>query len=116
MSRLERGVHIKRPQTSLNVVADRIAEAHPDTEKGIKVQLFPERLARPEPDAENPIPATSIAFMCLALLVLLVACFNIANVLLLLATVRQREIAIRAALGACRTRVVRACLREQRLL
>src|SRR2546430_3236741 len=81
MGRLKPGVNIKQAQASLNVVADRIAEAHPDTEKGIKVQLFPERLARPEPDAENPIPATSIAFMCLALLVLLVACFNIANVL-----------------------------------
>src|SRR5438876_8314623 len=79
MGRLKPGVNIKQAQASLNVVADRIAEAHPDTEKGIKVQLFPERLARPEPDAENPIPATSIAFMCLALLVLLVACLNIAN-------------------------------------
>ena len=54
MGRLKPGVNIKQAQASLNVVADRIAEAHPDTEKGIKVQLFPERLARPEPDAENP--------------------------------------------------------------
>ena len=97
MGRLKPGVTIEQAQASLPVVADRIAEAHPDTEKGMSVELYPERLARPEPDAKNPIPATSIAFMSLALVVLLVACFNIANVLLARATVRQREMAIRAA-------------------
>ena len=116
MGRLKPGVTIKRAQASLNVVADRIAEAHPDSEKGLSVELFPEKLARPEPDAQNPIPATSIAFLSLAALVLLVACFNIANVLLVRATVRQREMAIRAALGAGHGRLVRQYLTESLLL
>ena len=116
MGRLKPGVTIKQAQASLHVVADRIAQAHPDTEKGMTVQLYPERLARPEPDAENPIPATSIAFMCLALLVLLVACFNIANVLLVRATIRQREMAIRAAMGASQGHLVRQYLTESLLL
>lgn len=116
MGRLKAGVSMKQAQSSLNVVAERIAQAHPDTEKGMTVQLYPEKLARPEPDAENPIPATSIAFMSLAALVLLVACFNIANVLLVRATVRQRETAIRAALGASQGRLIRQYLVESLLL
>jgi len=116
MGRLKPGVTIKQAQASLNVLAHRISEQHPDTEKGITVQLYPEKLARPEPDPQNPIPAAAIAFMALAGLVMLVACFNIANVLLVRATVRQREMAIRAALGAGHARLVRQYLTESLLL
>src|SRR5271167_2734687 len=116
MGRLKPGVTIKQAQASLNVVAQRIAEQHADTEKGLAVQLYPEKLARPEPDPENPIPVAAIAFMALAGLVLLVACFNIANVLRVSATVRQREMAIRAALGAGQNRLVRQYLTESLLL
>jgi len=116
MVRLKPGITLKQAQASLNVVANRIAEQHPDTDKGISILGFPEKLARPDPDPDNTLPAVAAAFMGLAALVLLVACFNVTNVLLVRATARQREMAIRAALGAGRARLVRQYLTESLLL
>ena len=117
LARLKPGVSVAQAQAPLRVIAQRLAGQHPDTNKGLSnIQAFPERLARPEPDPDNTLPAISAAFMLLAGLVLLVACFNIANVLLVRATVRQREMGIRAALGAGRGRLVRQHLTESLLL
>jgi predicted permease len=116
MARLKPEMNLKQAQTSLNVVAQRLAEQHPDTDKGISIRAFPEQLARPEPDPENDLPSVAVVFMALAALVLLVACFNVTNVLLVRANARQREMAIRAALGAGRLRLVRQYLTESLLL
>src|SRR5437016_1795156 len=97
MARLKPGTKLKNAQASLDVVAQRLAEQHPDTDKGIAIRAFPEQLARPEPDPDNTLPSVALAFMALAALVLLVACFNVTNVLLVRATARQREMAMRVA-------------------
>lgn len=116
LARLNPGVDLKQANATFGVIANRIAEQHPDTDKGISIQVVPEKLARPEPDPDNTIPNVSLAFTALGALVLLVACFNIANVLLVRATVRQREMAIRAAIGAGRTRLIRQYLTESLML
>jgi len=114
--RLKPGVSLEQAEASLQVVARRLAEQHPDTDKGLRFSAFPEKLARPEPDPDGTLPKISIAFTILSALVLLVACFNIANILLVRATARQREMAIRAAIGAGWGRLVRQSLTESLLL
>jgi predicted permease len=114
LGRLKPGVDLKHAQASLDLVAKRIGEQYPDSDKDISVRAYPEKRARPEPD--DTLPTVAFIFISLSSLVLLVACFNVANVLLVRATVRQREMAIRAALGAGRSRLVRQYLTESLLL
>lgn len=116
LGRLKTGVSLKQAQASLAVTAQQLADRYPATDEDMRISAFPEKLARPEPDADNSLPKIAIAFTILAALVLFVACFNIANVLLVRATVRQREMGIRAALGAGRWRLVRQHLTESMLL
>ena len=116
LGRLKPSVSLKQAEAPLRVVAQRLSQEYPETDKGISITAYPEKLARPDPDPENTLPAVAAAFGILAGLVLLVACFNIANVLLVRAGVRQREMGIRAALGAGRVRLVRQHLTESLLL
>ena len=116
LARLKPGVSVAQASASLNVVAQRLAQDFPAIDKGVTIRAFPEKLARPEPDPDNTLPHAAIAFSALAALVLLVACFNIANVLLVRATACEREMGVRAALGAGRGRLIRQHLTESLLL
>jgi putative ABC transport system permease protein len=116
LARLKPGVTLQQAQSSLNVVTARLAEQYPATDKGITIRVVPERLARPQPFPNNIVPFIAGIFLALAALVLLLACMNVANILLVRATMRQREMAIRAALGANRWRLIRQMLTESIML
>ncbi len=116
LGRLKPGLGLAAAQASLRVVADRLAQQYPNIYKGMTMRVFPERQARPEPDPTGVLTLVATLFLFLAGLVLLVACVNVANLLLVRATVREREMAIRAALGADRRRLVRQLLTESLLL
>jgi len=116
MGRLKPGVSIAQAQSSINVVAARMGEQHPETDRGYNMQVVRETFARPQPYPTNIVPVIAGVFLILAALVMLLACMNVANILLSRALARQREMAVRAALGAGRARLIRQALTETLLL
>jgi predicted permease len=112
MGRLKHGTTLKQAQSSVDLVAERLASEYPATDNGVKVRVVPERLARPGAFVASFVPVIASLFLVLAGLVLLLACTNVANILLVRAAARSREIAIRSALGASRARIVRQIVTE----
>src|SRR4029453_2816056 len=86
--------------------------ASPGTNPGRRIRVYWERLARPEPQGASQTPALAALFLMLVAGVLLIACANVLGLFLARGLGRGREMAIRRALGASRSDLVRLCVVE----
>ena len=116
IGRLRRGVSLTSAREAVRLRARLLERAYPTTNKNVGAVLVRERLSRPSIEVSSLMPALAAVFMSLVMLVLLVACANVASLLLARVAVRAREMAIRAAIGASQWRLVRQVLVECVLL
>src|SRR5215213_5653473 len=122
VGRLKPGVTLGQAQTQLTTIAARLAETYPKSNLGTLERPKDPRpvtiaqQSRINPHAQTGLWRLSSLLFVVVGLVLLIACANVANLLLARASVRRREIAVRLALGASRRRLVQQLLTESLLL
>jgi putative ABC transport system permease protein len=112
VARLEREIGIEQARAEMEILATNIARANPEIEEGWSVHIEPIQawLVGPQLRVSLVVLFGAVGFL------FLIACVNVSNLLLARSNSRQREIALRASLGAGRTRLIRQLLTESLLL
>lgn len=114
VGRLKAGARISEARAEMDVLAEQLAREHPDTRKDMSAAVYPQTLV-PGP-FRGYVGAFTGLLMVVVALILGIACTNAANLMLMRAVARRREMAIRSAIGASRGRLIRQVLVESTLL
>lgn len=112
VARLRSGRTLADAQAAMNVLAERLGREFPETDRGRRITVMSARDIRVHPGIDAMIYPTAGLHLLLTALLLVVVCSNLANLVLVRGSTRTREVAVRLAIGATRTHIIRTMLIE----
>jgi predicted permease len=116
LARLQPEITMPQARAALDALAQRLQRDYPTSNTGVRFTALPESEGRVFPLFRSAVLGASTTVLVVALLVLLLACANVAGVLMVRGASRRAEIGVRLALGASRARIVAQLLTEAALL